>query len=984
MCSTGTFDGALMHKRWDHILTNILNAAGVENVVCPIVPIDTQYFDQLNARTVEAYHTFKVGTVFLSPALFSHGDNTLRDTMACISGNMTTDSMWRSEAHHDLSLKVSEQITAEWKGMVRRLTSRLGLEVSRIMPACQSAIRNSFPFFNQFTYQWQKYDVCLPEMSKDPSGTLVERCKEGWKKRFSGEVLGHMPDRDSLIAYKNRLGEELKVINRMGFANYFLLVSETVAWAKSNGIEVGPGRGSAGGSLISYLLGITDVDPIRFGLFFERFINPDRLDLPDIDLDFMSSRRGEVLEHLVDRYGENRVACISNYTLLGSASSLRSVAKARGLKEYEYSCSKQIPKDGSQSLNLEEALHAEPQVESFAIKYPEIWKEAVKLQGTYRTRGQHAAGVVVAGEDIIKRAVLETRTGEGVVNWDKRLVEDFGLIKLDILGLTTLDILALSKQYLAEKGERVDFLKIPLNDEKVLKAFGQGKTVGVFQFESHGMRNLLKSLATETPLTFEDITAATALYRPGPKESGLMDSYVAIRQGNAEPSYPHKSMIPALKETHSVMVYQEQVMQVARDLAGFTMAESDHLRKAMGKKDVEKMTEMRDKFVEGAALKSGMDNGYAGRLFDQIEQFAGYGFNKSHAVEYAVISYWTMWLKVYHPEIFYASALSVLDDIKLAKDANEHGIGIVPPDINKSSDRFELGYDKARDQVVIYAPFQMIKGLSVNASNAILKAKREFGRPFASKQEFIDNVERRLCNIRGQESLDKVGAFAEIEPDQIPARHPDRLRDQKQLMPTITTESVIADRKIEVSPYIKAELDKLVGETLECGKCTLAGACHPTPRLGRSPKIMIVTDCPNWTEDRAGRMGEGDASEYLKVAMDNAGLTFKDVYLTSLVKSAKPKKTELANEMILGCEGFLKREIELLKPPVILMLGGKVARHLCPELKGGWEELSGMERYDANLDSTFLVGMNPMMIAFDGAKQSVLNKILERASSLIS
>ena len=376
----------------------------------------------------------------------------------------------------------------------------------------------------------------------------------------------------------------------------------TVANTHSYNVEGIPVH-NCGGSLVAYLLGITDVDPIRFNLLFERFINPERLDLPDADLDFMSSKRHLVVEYLTEKYGSDRVAGISNYSTLASASALRDTGRVYGMNGIELTATKLVPKEHGQSFTLEEAAKAVPDIDKFKAANPEIWGHATRLEGVMRSFGQHAAGVVVAGEPLTERAVVETRAESACVNWDKRDVEDWGLIKMDILGLSTLDVLEIAKNYVRERhGVQIDYLKLPLEEPDVMSAFSRGDTTGVFQFESSGMKKLLRSLAEGGTLTFEDITAATALYRPGPMDSGLMDDFIQIKQGHKLPYYEHSNMENALKSTYSVIVYQEQVMQISRDIAGYSMADADKLRKIMGKKQPDEMALQRDKFVSGAML----------------------------------------------------------------------------------------------------------------------------------------------------------------------------------------------------------------------------------------------------------------------------------------------------------------------------------------------------------------------------------------------
>ena len=384
-------------------------------------------------------------------------------------------------------------------------------------------------------------------------------------------------------------------------------------------------------------------------------------------------------------------------------------------------------------------------------------------------------------------------------------------------------------------------------------------------------------------------------------------------------------------------------------------------------------------------LSDGLTPAQADELFERIEQFASYSFNKSHSVAYTLISYMTMWIKTYHPEAFFAACLGVLPEERLpglAKDALEHDINIVPPSINKSSDRYEIGYDHRRGQKVLYAPFQSIKGLSETGSKAIIEARKTA--PFGSKADFIARVNRRACNVRVQESLDKVGAFAEIEPSQPDARHPDRLRDQKELLPGIVVNNVKAERVIIVDPYVAGELVKIVDETCACTACPLGGLPHPNPSLGKKPRMMLITDMPTWKEEEKGMFGVGDTAGYVKEAMKEHGFAMKDVYMTSLIKARKPKEMDLENSMINGCSAYLRREIELLKPPVIVALGTKTIRHLCPEVKGGWEELVGKSHYDPKMDCTIVFGLNPAQIAFDGSKQALLDAVFAQAAEIFA
>lgn len=983
--STGDFHSAVHMSDCVSLIDQLRRAHSDSQTFVEISPINTPLFDTLNARAIQAARDLGLPLLMTCPINYEVADDAnVLDVLAAINSNSKMTDKWRPVQYiRDFYMKpVSEYVSASSLAK-SRINDDMG--AAWCGSAWKEAILNTGKLVDMCDYVWEKQDVSLPKLVEDEYRTLVMECKKGWVERLKKPTMGYKPSAEDIPIYKERLKYELETLKSMGFERYFILVQDLVKWSKESGIIVGPGRGSVGGSLVAYLLGIADVDPIRFNLIFERFINPERLDLPDVDLDFMSSRRHEVIEYLVDKFGEDRVAGISNYGTLASSSALRDTGRVYNLSQTELKPTSYVPKEHGKPMSLTEAAAQVPELAEFKENHENVWKIATRLEGRMRSLGKHAAGVVVAGEPIENRAVVERRSNTMVVNWDKRSVEDWGLIKMDVLGLSTLDTLSDAVRLIKDRHRvDIDLIDLPLDDKEVLEAFGQGRSVGVFQFESSGMRKLLKDLAMGGDLTFEDLAAATALYRPGPMDSGLMDDYIAIRQGMKEPYYEHENMEAALKATQSVIVYQEQVMQLARDLAGFTMAGADHLRKAMGKKDKDKMAKMREQWVNGCAEHSGMGEKQSAALFDKIEAFAGYGFNRSHAVEYSIISYWTMWLKVRYPAEFYAAAMGITKEDKLptlVSDAREQGIYVVPPEINKSSGMFEIGYDAAREQHILYAPFNRLKGLSDNTTKAILDAREKVG-TFTSKKHFLESVNKTKCNKRHQDVLSRVGAFAEIELDEIPARHPDRLKDQMELMPGLIVDMVKADRAIDGSKETKNALLSVIHEMRACEKCDLAGGVHPAMSMGSKSKVMIVTDCPNWGEEQANKLFKGDPSAYLKLALKEAGLKGNDCYMTTLVKSPKNEK-QLTNEQIVACSGYLKREVEILKPPVIVALGGASIRHFVPDAKGGFADLCGKVVYSAELDASIVFGINPMMCYVDGSRQDMLNDVLKQAADIV-
>lgn len=598
--STGDLNGVFGHKESAMIVERLLRRFGDDKVFIELCPINTPLFDTLNARALSCSFATGAPTLVTYPFAYREdGDASSLDVMGAIATNTQMSVSYRSKQFvKDFYFAPPDKLLER----VSKAHTRVGKwnSVSNIAAWAQG-VRNIETLVGLCDYEFKKQEVCLPKMADNEFGELAKKCVEGWKLRFSRPVLGHKPAPEEMEVYKQRLTYELGVLKKMNFSGYFLLVEDLVMWAKKNAIIVGPGRGSVGGSLVAYLLGITDVDPIRFNLLFERFINPERIDLPDADLDFMSSKRHLVVEYLTKKYGADRVAGISNYSTLASASALRDTGRMFGLQGIDLMATKLVPKEHGQSFTLTDSAKAVPELEKFKDGNPEIWGHALKLEGVMKSFGQHAAGIIVAGEPLIERAVVETRGESPVVNWDKRVVEDFGLIKMDLLGLSTLDVLEIAKGYIKERhGVTVNYIDLPLEEKDVMDAFGRGDTTGVFQFESGGMKKLLRSLAEGGPLTFEDITAATALYRPGPMDSGLMDDFIRIKQGIKTPYFEHPILEKVLGDTYGVVVYQEQTMAMAKELCGFSGADADGLRKAIGKKDLTMMAKMKDAFVDGA------------------------------------------------------------------------------------------------------------------------------------------------------------------------------------------------------------------------------------------------------------------------------------------------------------------------------------------------------------------------------------------------
>ena len=567
--------------------------------------------------------------------------------------------------------------------------------------------------------------------------------------------------------YDERLGFECKTIVQMGFPGYFLIVADFINWAKNNGVPVGPGRGSGAGSLVAYSLGITDLDPLAYALLFERFLNPERVSMPDFDIDFCQDNRWKVIEYVRDKYGADAVSQIATFGTMSSKAVIRDAGRVLDLP-YNFcdQLSKLIPVVQNRPVSLAEALSAEPQLQERYEREEEV-KElftlANKLEDLTRNVGMHAGGVLIAPGKLTDFCPLYTQPGGDAVvsQYDKDDVEKVGLVKFDFLGLRNLTIIELALDYVARlTGERPDLNALAFDDPKAYQILKDANTTAIFQVESEGMKKLLKKLA---PDRFEDIIAVLALYRPGPLGSGMVDDFILRKKGLQKIEYFHESLKACLTPTYGVIVYQEQVMQISQLIGRYTLGAADMLRRAMGKKKPEEMAEHRDIFREGAK-QSAIDERLAMQLFDLMEKFAEYGFNKSHTAAYAVVTYHTAWLKAHHAAAFMAATLSSdmdsTDTVKIFHDdAKANGLTILGPDVNYSEFRFA-----PVDAQTIRYGLGAVKGTGENAVNAIIAARKAAG-PFRDIFDFCQRVDRRIVNRRAMEALVRAGAFDALDAE---------------------------------------------------------------------------------------------------------------------------------------------------------------------------------------------------------------------------
>ena len=609
----------------------------------------------------------------------------------------------------------------------------------------------------------------LPRFGRGPEADALDegeelrrQAEEGLAARLAAH--GPAPGLGEEV-YRERLAYEIGVISRMNYPGYFLIVADFIKWAKDHGIPVGPGRGSGAGSLVAYALTITDLDPLRFGLLFERFLNPERVSMPDFDIDFCVDGRERVIQHVQERYGEERVAQIITFGTLLARGVLRDVGRVLEMPYGQVDkLTKLVPQNPANPVSLKQAIEGEPRLQA-AAEEPVVERMlaiAQKLEGLHRHASTHAAGVVIGDRSLEELVPLyrDPKSGMRVTQFNMKWVEQAGLVKFDFLGLKTLTVLKKAVDLIAAKGVAIDLAALPLDDAKTYETLCRGETVGIFQVESAGMRKALVDMKADR---FEDIIALVALYRPGPMAN--IPVYCARKLGNdTEPEanwYLHPKLEPILKETYGIIVYQEQVMEVAKTLAGYSLGDADLLRRAMGKKIKAEMDAQRDRFVSGA-VERGLGKASANEIFDLLAKFADYGFNKSHAAAYALIAYQTAYLKANHPVEFLA-ALMTLDcenTDKLAefrRDAQRLGIKVEPPSVNRSGVSFEV-----HEGAIRYA-LAAIKGVGKQAVEALVKARGD--KPFADLADLARRINPRLLNKRTLESLVAAGALDELEPD---------------------------------------------------------------------------------------------------------------------------------------------------------------------------------------------------------------------------
>ncbi len=681
------------------------------------------------------------------PFFAKNEDYEAHDALLCIAeGRFVTETDRR-------------QLTVEHRFKSRR-------EMATLFADLPEALASSVEIAERCSYRPRTQKPILPRFSVGDGGAEVDegaelrnRAEAGLVRRIAAHGLAEgQTEKD----YRDRLAFELDVIERMKYPGYFLIVSDFIQWAKEQGIPVGPGRGSGAGSLVAYALTITDLDPIRFGLLFERFLNPERVSMPDFDIDFCQDRRDEVIRYVQERYGRDQVAQIITFGTLQARGVLRDVGRVLQMPygQVDKLC-KLVPQNPANPVTLSRAIEDEPRLQAERDKEPIVKRAfdiAQKLEGLTRHASTHAAGIVIGDRPLAELVPLyrDPKSNMPVTQFNMKWVEPAGLVKFDFLGLKTLTVLETAVKLVRRRGIELDLSAIPLDDKKTYDLLARAEAVGIFQLESQGMRRALLDMR---PDRFEDIIALVALYRPGPMAN--IPTYCARKHGMEQPDYIHPKLETVLRETFGVIIYQEQVMQAAQILAGYSLGEADLLRRAMGKKIKSEMQAQRARFVDGS-VERGVDRSQADAIFDLLERFAEYGFNKSHAAAYALVAYQTAYMKANYPVEFLAASmtLDMGNTDKLSEfraEAERLGIRLDPPSINRSGVQFDVA-----GETIVYA-LAALKGVGAQAVESIVTVRKD-GK-FADLTDFASRVNPRMVNKRVLESLAAAGAFDELEPN---------------------------------------------------------------------------------------------------------------------------------------------------------------------------------------------------------------------------
>lgn len=900
------------------------------------------------------------------------------ETRVCIHGGRTLDDPRRPRNYSDQQyLRSPDEMAALFEDIPAALANTV-----EIAKRCNLQLLLGESFLPDFP---------VPEGETIASFfTLESRRGLEWRIR-QAEAGGAAWEPQQKELYQERLEREIGVILDMGFPGYFLIVADFIRWAKENGVPVGPGRGSGAGSLVAYALAITDLDPIEYDLLFERFLNPERVSLPDFDVDFCMDGRDRVIEYVAERYGREKVAQIITYGSMAAKAVVRDVGRVLG-HPYGFvdNIAKLVPFEIGMTLN--KALEESEDLKKLYDTEEEVTvllDRALSLEGLARNAGKHAGGVVIAPSMLTDFTPLYCEEdGQSLVTQlDKDDVESIGLVKFDFLGLRTLTIIdhavkTVNAQLTVQGEPLVEIEKVALDDSKTFDLLKAQSTTAVFQLESRGMKDLIKRLQ---PDHFEDIVALVALFRPGPLQSGMVDDFIDRKHGRAQIHYPHPSLEPILKPTYGVILYQEQVMQIAQELAGYTLGGADLLRRAMGKKKAEEMAKQREVFVSGSS-ENGVDEKTSGSIFDLIEKFAGYGFNKSHSAAYALLSYQTAWLKAHYPAEFMAAVLSAdLDNtdkiVRLIDECEQIELKVIPPDVNSSGFSFSVDNDSR----IIYG-LGAIKGVGAAAIESICEDRKENG-VYKDLFDFCQRIDTQKANKRVLEALIRSGALDSLKQNRATlmanlqtaiklseqSQH-NRSAGQSDIFGAALSEQPMLHDDLELQPEWPED-ERLLAEKETLG-LYLTG--HPINRYKAELKQITgksIGEHIEWYESKQGSgYGKGRAAEV-------------DVVLAGLVMSFRAKNTRSGKMAFAMLDDRSARVDVIVRPDDFDQYSGILVRDRVVVIEGALsaDDFSGGHRVRAkqiyDIDQAREVYCRGLEIAFDQSKGS--NGLLDKLATTL-
>ena len=748
-CLRGEVADALLSERYDQARTNayrLRDIFGKGNFFLEIQDQGIDVEERVNRDLVKLSRETGISLVATNDCHYlTKSDAHAQEVLMCIqTGKTMSDGQRMKFATDEFYFKTADEMAAVFRDLPDALSRTVAIAERcnvKIQP-----VKNPFPEFR--VPQGFTADSYFEKVARDGFAVRLPQLERLAKEK-------HL--RHPIAEYEQRLTSEIRMIQKMRFSGYFLIVWDFIHYARAQGVPVGPGRGSAAGSLVSYALQITDLDPLQYDLLFERFLNPERISMPDIDIDFCMRRRGEVIDYVRRTYGEKNVAQIITFGTMAAKAVLKDAGRALDMPYGEVDkIAKLVP--NQLNIELEDALKQSPQLESLRQsdeRVKELIEIALRLEGLARHASTHAAGVVISPQPLTEVVPLyKSNKDEITTQYDMNALGRIGLLKMDFLGLTTLTVLDDALHMIKQnRGVEIDLASLPLDDPETYAMFSRADVTGIFQFESHGMRDILKRYR---PTRLEDLTALNALYRPGPIQGGMIDDFIARKHGKKKVTYDLPELEEILSETWGVILYQEQVMQIANRLAGFSLGDADLLRYAMGKKKAEEMVAQREKFLTGCQARR-VAAKKAEKIFDLMAEFAGYGFNKSHSCAYALLAYQTAWLKTHYPVEFMAAMLTSETGnsdkvVKYINEARSMGITVLPPDVNSS----ELNFTPVGDSIRF--GLAAIKNVGENTVKGILAARETLGK-FSNFFEFCESIDSRLLNKRVLESLIRAGAL---------------------------------------------------------------------------------------------------------------------------------------------------------------------------------------------------------------------------------